>query len=174
VIEVVTIDTPSPILSRCATPTTPPTLLSPASLAEIALTVARRPREWLSLVRYQTGQRWYRRLAWDEGHELWLLSWLPGQRTGFHDHGRSAGAFAVASGWLVEQAAPGAQPKPALRTLSPGAVKSFGAAYIHDVRNESAWPAVSVHAYSPPLSSMRRYEIVSGGALQLTGEDREW
>jgi Cysteine dioxygenase type I len=107
VIEAVTTDTPSPVLNRCATPTTPPALVSPASLAEIALTVAGRPRDWLSLVRYQTGQRWYKRLAWDEVHELWVLSWLPGQGTGFHDHGSSAGAFAVASGWLVEQAAPG-------------------------------------------------------------------
>jgi Cysteine dioxygenase type I len=170
VIEVVTIDTPWPVRYRSATPTT---LVSPAGLAEIALTAASRPREWLSLVRYQTGRRWYKRLEW-EGHELWLLSWLPGQHTGFHDHGTSAGAFAVASGSLVEQAAPGGLPEPSGRTFSPGAVKSFGSAYIHDVRNDSAWPAVSIHAYSPPLSSMRRYEVVSGGVLQVTGEDREW
>ena len=33
----------------------------------------------------------------------WLLSWLPGQGTGLHDHGGSAGAFAVVRGTLHER-----------------------------------------------------------------------
>jgi hypothetical membrane protein len=36
------------------------------------------------------------------GHEVWVISWLPGQATGFHDHGGSAGAFAVVWGTLME------------------------------------------------------------------------
>jgi hypothetical protein len=31
-----------------------------------------------------------------------VISWLPGQGTGFHDHGGSAGAFAVVWGTLLE------------------------------------------------------------------------
>jgi predicted metal-dependent enzyme (double-stranded beta helix superfamily) len=110
----------------------------------------------------------------DEEHEMWLLSWLPGQHTGFHDHGGSAGALAVARGLLLERAAPGGRPEPAGRVLSAGAVRSFGPAYVHDVRNDSACPAVSIHAYSPPLARMRRYETASGGILRFTGEDGEW
>jgi len=150
----------------------PPAQLGPAELAQIALRIADRPGQWLSLVRYDTARRWYQRLARDEEHEIWLLSWLPGQHTGFHDHGTSAGAFAVARGFLCEQAAPGGRPEPSGRPLSPGAVRSFGPAYVHDVRNESAWPAVSIHAYSPPLSSMRRYRIAADGVLRANGEDR--
>src|SRR3712207_8332217 len=34
--------------------------------------------------------------------QVWLLSWLPGQGTGLHDHGGSAGALAVVRGTLSE------------------------------------------------------------------------
>jgi predicted metal-dependent enzyme (double-stranded beta helix superfamily) len=152
----------------------PAARLGPAQLAQIALRVADHPGQWLSLVRYDPARRWYQRLARDEEHEIWLLSWLPGQHTGLHDHGPSAGAFAVARGFLCELAAPGGQLEPSGRALAPGAVRSFGPAYVHEVRNESAWPAVSIHAYSPPLSSMRRYRVAVGGVLRATGEDRSW
>ena len=69
-----------------------------ARLRQLVLDVATRPERWLALVRYDADRRWYQRLARDEDHEVWLLSWLPGQHTGFHDHGSSAGAFAVVRG----------------------------------------------------------------------------
>lgn len=168
-IEVVTINTQS--LGDSAAPATP---VAPASLARIVRTVAQQPETWLSLVRYRSSQRWYHRLVLAAEHEIWLLSWLPGQHTGFHDHGSSAGAFAVARGDLLERRAPGGRPEPSGRVLAAGSVRSFGAAYVHDVRNESALPAISVHAYSPPLLTMRRYLVASGGVLQSAGEEREW
>jgi len=79
--------------------------VGPARLAGIASDIARHPKQWLSQVRYDVSQRWYRRLMLTEQYEVWLLSWLPGQQTGFHDHGPSAGAFAVALGQLRERAA---------------------------------------------------------------------
>jgi Lsr2 len=53
-----------------------------------------------------------------------------------------------------------------------GGVRSFGPEYVHEVRNESAWPAASIHAHPPPLSSMRRYGGAAGGILRATGGDR--
>jgi len=35
---------------------------------------------------------------------------------------------------------------------------------VHDVRNLSVAPAVSVHAYSKPLTSMTCYDLADGGA----------
>jgi predicted metal-dependent enzyme (double-stranded beta helix superfamily) len=145
-----------------------------AQLAQIARRTASDPGQWISLVRYDPGRRWYLLLAQDGEHEIWLLSWLPGQQTGFHDHGPSAGAFTVARGRLRERAAPGGRPEVPGRVLAPGAVRSFGPEYVHDVRNESARPAVSIHVYSPPLTSMRRFAIATGGLLRATGEDRSW
>ncbi len=129
---------------------------------------------WLDLVRFDSAKRWYRRLALHDDHEVWLLSWLPGQETGFHDHGASSGAFTVALGTLRERSAAGGFPDPSGRTLVRGSVRSFGPDYVHDVRNESAGPAVSIHAYSPPLTSMRRFDVSDGG-LRLAGvEVRSW
>jgi predicted metal-dependent enzyme (double-stranded beta helix superfamily) len=150
--------------------------VSPAGLAWIVRHTAKRPELWRDLVRFEAAQRWYLRLSHDDTCEIWLLSWLPGQQTGFHDHGQSAGAFAVASGQLTERttAARRAAPEWSVRTLRTGSVRSFGPRYVHDVRNDSIEPAASIHAYSPPLTSMRRYDITDGGLLRVAVEDQSW
>ena len=146
------------------------TRLSQARLGQIVGAVAARPGSWSELVRFDAGRRWYQRLDLAEDHEVWLLSWLPGQGTGFHDHGISAGAFAVARGALQEWTAPGGRPSQAGVTMAQGAVRSFGSWYVHHVINASAQRAVSVHAYSPPLESMRRFEFSPDGLTRVTME----
>jgi predicted metal-dependent enzyme (double-stranded beta helix superfamily) len=148
--------------------------ISPGRLAQIVRRTAERPELWRPLVRFEADQRYYARLAEGDEHEVWLLTWLPGQQTGFHDHGDSCGAFMVASGALTEQAAADGRPEPRSRKLRPGAVRSFGTRYVHDVRNDAIEPAVSIHAYSPPLSSMRRFEVTTGGRLSVAVEERSW
>lgn len=56
--------------------------------------------------------------------------------------------------------------------VGAGTVRTFGPGpgYVHDVRNTSAGPAVSVHAYSPPLTEMTRYDLTPGG---LAARDAE-
>jgi len=120
--------------------------------------------EWPGLVRYSEHDRWYHRLAQDDDHEVWLLTWLPGQRTGFHDHCGSAGAFTVAAGQLRERTVRlGSAAVPVGRDLATGGVRAFGPRHVHEVVNASAAPAVSIHAYSPPLAGMRRYELTAAG-----------
>jgi len=51
------------------------------------------------------------------------------------------------------------------RTVAAGGIRSFGAQYVHDVANAFAEPAVTVHAYSPPLTAMRRYELTESGLV---------
>jgi predicted metal-dependent enzyme (double-stranded beta helix superfamily) len=172
------------------------------ALAEIARSFADRPEEWLYRVRLSADGRWYERLYRDDEHEIWLISWLPGQATGFHDHGESRGAFAVALGTLEEHSptaparlsgpmATEARParsgsaraetgtaevelrRPAARTVRAGESSAFGTDHVHDVRNASDAPAVSVHVYSPPLSTMNRYELTEGGLVALVTERAE-
>jgi Cysteine dioxygenase type I len=52
-------------------------------------------------------------------------------------------------------------------------VTSLGGRHLHDVGNDAADPAVSVHAYSPPLSAMRRYEMTSAGQALVRTERAE-
>jgi predicted metal-dependent enzyme (double-stranded beta helix superfamily) len=105
---------------------------------------------------------------------VWLLSWLPGQRTGFHDHCGSSGAFAVVAGELRERTPAARRPQPASAAFPAGRARSFGPRHVHEVVNESAAPAVSIHAYSPPLAGMRRYELTRSGlvlaAVETAGE----
>jgi quercetin dioxygenase-like cupin family protein len=136
-------------------------------LEEIAKSLAERPEEWLHRVRLSADGRWYERLHGDDDHEVWLISWLPGQATGFHDHGESEGAFTVALGTLEEHGVA------AERTVRAGESWSFGRDYIHDVRNTSSAPAVSVHIYSPPLSTMRRYELIDDRLVATSVEQTE-
>ena len=98
-----------------------------------------------------------------------MISWLPGQATGFHDHGGSAGAFAVVWGTLVERRVVGASTTGQVlaKPVGAGGARAFGPRYIHDVRNAAAASvAVSVHAYSPPLPAMTRYDLTADGLVQ--------
>ncbi len=80
--------------------------LSPARLGQIVDAVAAEPRRWSDVVRFDAGRRWYQRLDLADDYEIWLLTWMPGQSTGFHDHGDAAGAFAVAQGGCASGRSP--------------------------------------------------------------------
>jgi predicted metal-dependent enzyme (double-stranded beta helix superfamily) len=147
--------------------------LNGARLADLVRQAAARG-EWPALVRYTEDERWYQRLQRGENHEVWLLSWLPGQRTGFHDHCGSSGAFTVVQGELRERTPAAGRPRPVSAAFPAGRARSFGPRHVHEVANESAAPAVSIHAYSPPLAGMRRYELTRSGlvlaAVETAGE----
>ena len=131
---------------------------------------------WMDRVRLRAEERWYERLYQGPDHDIWVISWLPGQSTGFHDHGESSGAFVVATGILEEH-----RPGERTRVMHPGKPRAFGPDYAHDVRNVSLAPAISIHAYSPPLSEMNEYEL-DGSRLVPRGHaferaetlDQEW
>jgi rhodanese-related sulfurtransferase/mannose-6-phosphate isomerase-like protein (cupin superfamily) len=117
---------------------------------------------WLDRVRLRAEHRWYERLYQGPDHDIWVISWMPGQSTGFHDHGESSGAFVVAIGILEEHRPGDDQPL----VIPPGKSRAFGPDYMHDVRNVSVAPAVSIHSYSPPLTDMNEYEL-DGNLLVL-------
>ena len=122
---------------------------------------------WINRVRLRSERRWYERLYQGSNHDIWVISWLPGQSTGFHDHGASSGAFVVVTGTLEEHR-PGEQ----TRVIPPGQSRSFGPDYKHDVRNVSLAPAISIHAYSPPLNEMNEYDL-DGVLLVLRERESE-
>lgn len=131
----------------------------------LAMMLAAHPERWRPLVDYRTDTRWYRLLERTEQHEVWLLSWLPGQGTELHDHGPASGAFAIAAGTLTERVVAvksDRSPVEVTRTLAAGHCRAFGPHYIHQVINNGAVPAVSVHVYTPGLSLMNRYQVESG------------
>ncbi|MEV6490417.1 cysteine dioxygenase family protein [Actinoplanes sp. NPDC051633] len=134
---------------------------------------AARPDQWPVAPRFSPRDRWYHRLAVEPDHEVWLLTWLPGQGTELHDHGGSAGAFLVHSGALVEDTVSipaGSSPRIVGRELGEGAGRRFGTHHIHRIVNRSTRPAVSIHAYGPALTTMTKYRIGAGGLDVVTVE----
>jgi predicted metal-dependent enzyme (double-stranded beta helix superfamily) len=153
--------------------TVPGRLLGARQLGDLVRRVAASPAEWLTRVRLNPAGRWYERIHLDDSHEVWVISWLPGQATGFHDHGGSAGAFAVVWGTLMERRVVGGQATGHVlaKPVGAGGARAFGPRYIHDVRNAAAAAvAVSVHAYSPPIPQMTRYELTAGGLVKRATE----
>ena len=95
---------------------------------------------------------------------------------------RSLGALTVVRGALTEwRWTPGSEddgtcaaeeiaargPGLRRRVVDPGRSAAFGLGHVHDVSNRALETAVSVHAYSPPLSAMSYY-AVEGGVLRRT------
>lgn len=127
------------------------------------LAVARRhadPVRWPVPLRFDRAQRWYARLAVASDHEVWALSWLPGQGTDLHDHGGSSGAFLVLAGTLTEETVGVGRLRP--HRLAAGVGCRFGPRHVHVVSNRSGQPAVSVHVYRPSLRRMTRYRLADG------------
>jgi predicted metal-dependent enzyme (double-stranded beta helix superfamily) len=151
-----------------------PKLRGPAQLGRLVQQAAE-ARQWSDSVEF-SASRHYHRLELTEIYEIWLLTWLPGQHTGFHDHGDACGAFAVVQGELQESLARPGRTQVHRRTAWQGKVTAFGAQHLHDVGNESNSPSVSVHAYSPPLTAMRRYEMAPSGLVQVRTEvaEEDW
>ncbi|MFE3516898.1 cysteine dioxygenase [Streptomyces sp. NPDC059166] len=119
-----------------------------AGFVGLARSIAADRTRWAPLVRYDTTTRWYHRLHQGPGYEVWLLSWVPGQGSGRHDHGLSSGVLTVLEGELTEHTVRGAQ------SLHAGAQRVFAPGYVHEVVNDSLQPAVSLHVYFPGLTQM--------------------
>lgn len=145
--------------------------LDPVQLVELTRFYADEVRSGsYPYVRYDEHDRWHLRLHRDQRVDVWLISWLPSQATQLHDHGGSAGAFTVITGELDEavyvhagRGAGGLRE----RAHHTGSSVGFDARYVHDVRNTSIAPAVSVHAYSRPLTSMTFYDLDGGGLQRI-------
>ncbi|MEV7865914.1 cysteine dioxygenase family protein [Streptomyces sp. NPDC088124] len=131
-----------------------------AEFAGLARTLAADRAQWAPHVRYDATSRWYHRLRTGPGYEVWLLSWVPGQGSGSHDHGRSSGVLTVLDGELTERSESGS------RTLTPGAQRVFAPGYVHEVVNAAIEPAVSLHIYYPGLTEMPMHSARCAPAAQ--------
>lgn len=148
-----------------------PRLGAPSSLrglVDLTRRVADEVRAGLHPVEVDPTQRWYRRLHGDDYLDVWLIGWATEQATELHDHAGSLGALTVVSGGLVELR--WSPRRRRLRTcrLPAGRSVSFAPGHVHDVTNRAVAPAVSVHAYSPPLTAMSYYAVEPPGRLRRT------
>jgi hypothetical protein len=148
--------------------TSPPAVhrdLERTELRELVARIAADPERWRPLVRHDSEERHFEQLWRDDHVDLWVISWASGNDTGFHDHDVSRGAVAVVEGELIEERLVlGGAPR-RLRHRA-GETFDFDAAHVHRMRQDSATPAVSIHAYSPPLWRMGSYTVGADGTLR--------
>jgi predicted metal-dependent enzyme (double-stranded beta helix superfamily) len=163
-----------------------PTPVSLADLTALTRTIAEEVRGGRHTATVDAASRWSQRLHADAYLDIWLIGWAPTQAAELHDHGGSLGALTVVRGELTEwhwSAGPaehtgdgetpgavlvasgstgdivGTGPGLRRRLLQAGRGAAFALGHVHDVSNRAPDSAVSVHAYSPPLSTMSYYEV---------------
>ena len=143
----------------------PDSSLNPEQLERFAAALAADPVRWRHLVRHERDVRVYEQIFDDVRVNAWLICWSDRQDTGYHDHDGSAGGIAVIAGRVREErlAVGGA---PVVREQSAGECFSVPGSAIHRVLHTGRQPAVTIHAYSPPLARMGTYEIGPQGELE--------
>jgi predicted metal-dependent enzyme (double-stranded beta helix superfamily) len=139
--------------------------LTEPELLRLVRGLAARPRAWAHLIAHDPEQRRYEELVRDDHVSVWLICWSDEQDTGFHDHDLSAGAVAVVAGQVREERLTLSGP-PRTRIARAGDDLTFSAADIHRVSHAPGEPAVTLHAYSPPLRRMGAYEVLPDGSLR--------
>ncbi len=142
----------------------PPRNLDRAELKALVDALADEPDRWREHVEFEGGQRHYVSLHRDEYVDVWLLCWVPGDDTGWHDHDISSGAVRVVRG-AVRESNPRIGGDPAVRVVTEGGSFSFGPEHIHRLADDDEL-AVSIHAYSPPLWRLGQYSIDDDGVMR--------
>ncbi|MGW4034129.1 cysteine dioxygenase [Streptomyces sp. NPDC004838] len=139
-----------------------------ADFAGLARSIAADRAQWAPLVEYDATTRWYHRLRTGPGYEVWLLSWVPGQGSGLHDHGPSSGVLTVLEGQLTEHARSTTRKLTAGTGIPSGGRwgRVFAPGYVHEVVNDSLEPAVSLHIYYPGLTEMPMHTAQCSPAAQ--------
>jgi hypothetical protein len=143
--------------------------LDKAAALDLAVSLRGEPELWRPHVRHDPDARFYHQLYRDPNVDIWLICWLDGQSTGYHDHDRSGGGVTVAEGVLAEDYfARGADGwiREATRWHPAGGGFCFDSTYIHGVRHAEQGPATSIHVYSPALWRMGHYEPDENGVLR--------
>jgi mannose-6-phosphate isomerase-like protein (cupin superfamily) len=139
--------------------------LSEPQLADFVRALAADEDRWQPLVRHDPEQRLYE-LLWDDADvNAWLICWSEDHDTGFHDHDESAAAITVLAGQVREDRLR-LVGGPVSRVAGPGETLSMPATAIHRVLHWGVVPAVTIHAYSPPLARTGAYRVGRDGDLQ--------
>src|SRR5256714_5145780 len=138
--------------------------LSVAALRELVTGLVAEPGAWEHLVRHDPSQRVYARILDEPEFEAWLICWMPGHDTGFHDHDLSSGAVTVLTGAVLEERL--GIGTSASAVYEAGETFDFTPSEIHRVVHSGTAPAVTLHAYSPRLRRVGAYAVTATGALQ--------
>jgi quercetin dioxygenase-like cupin family protein len=141
-------------------------------LERFTAALAGAPDRWAHLVRHAEDLRVYEQIWDDDDVNAWVICWSEDQDTGFHDHDDSAAAITVVSGRVREDRLTlGGQPRS--REQTGGTTFTVPPVAIHRVLHAGEGPAVTIHAYSPPLRRTGAYRVGEDGELEREAQPFE-
>jgi predicted metal-dependent enzyme (double-stranded beta helix superfamily) len=140
-------------------------LLTPEELEDVARRIGEHPELWEPLVRDDSERRRFELIYEDDRMDAWVLSWMPGQGTGFHDHYVSSLGLACVQGSVKEDWLRFGAPELEFR-LRPGDTRRGSPGYIHRVQHAVGEPAVTIHVYSPRLDEVGQYRLDEHGVIR--------
>jgi mannose-6-phosphate isomerase-like protein (cupin superfamily) len=136
-----------------------------AELTRFVEELAASPERWRHLVRHATDVRVFEQIWDDEDVNAWVICWSEDQDTGFHDHDVSSAAIAVISGQVREDRLRLAGEHRS-QVFGSGSTLTVPPVAIHRVLHTGNGPAVTIHAYSPPLVRTGAYRLGPDGELE--------
>jgi hypothetical protein len=139
--------------------------LTLSELEQFAQDLVDSPHLWEHLVRHTDDVRVFELIWDDEDVNAWVICWSEDQDTGFHDHDISGAAISVISGHVREDRLSLSGP-PRSRIAGAGTTLTVPPVAIHRVLHAGDAPAVTIHAYSPPLARTGAYRTGPDGELE--------
>jgi predicted metal-dependent enzyme (double-stranded beta helix superfamily) len=109
------------------------------------------------------------RVLWSPRVEIWLIGWDPDSSMDAHDHGGATGAFTVCEGTIDTHERSLTAPHDGVRqrALRTGDSVTFDADHVHEIVNRSGAPAITIHAYSPALTTVTFYAPIADELLPV-------
>jgi predicted metal-dependent enzyme (double-stranded beta helix superfamily) len=147
-------------------PLRPADALSIPELRALARRLAADTSGWRHLVRHHPAARVFERIVDEPAVEAWLICWMHGHDTGFHDHDLSSGAVAVLEGQVREERLILGSASARSVEYSAGELFDFSPADIHRVVHHGDAPTVTLHVYSPRIARPGAYSIGPDGTLR--------
>jgi predicted metal-dependent enzyme (double-stranded beta helix superfamily) len=121
----------------------------------VARIVAEHRDLWAAHVRFDPSEPHHATVWADDRWEVVLGAWLPGQRSGSHDHVGRPGALLVLQGalrettWHVATDGPAPGRRTAVsRVHAAGGLRTHGAVHVHDVAAEGPDPVVALQVHA--------------------------
>jgi mannose-6-phosphate isomerase-like protein (cupin superfamily) len=146
--------------------------LNSTELRAFAAQLAGERERWEHLIDAGSDERVYELIWDDEDVNAWVIVWTEDSDTGFHDHDVSAAGIAVIDG-MVREDRLSLSGLPRARVLGAGETFTVEPTAIHRVLHAGDKPAVTVHAYSPPLRRMGAYRVDDDGVLERESQSFE-
>jgi hypothetical protein len=147
--------------------------LNSTELRDFAARLADEPERWAHVLDGDSSERVFELIWDDEDVNAWVIVWNEDSDTGFHDHDVSAAGITVIDGMVREdRLSLGGLPR--VRVFNAGDTFTVEPTAIHRVLHAGGGPAVTIHAYSPPLRRMGAYRVDDDGVLERESQSFEY